>query len=205
MGYELVIRSRTPHQPLSEADLTAVLCAAADTGLPELPTEPFSLGSEAGAAAAPLPSPVAPAQQPSCSGPWTLRNGKGRLVAQLSRLEGRFRGVDFEVLLPCEENELRRAYLFIQQLAETLGATVFDPQLAREVGRPSVDEVVGKWKQSQAWLVDVAGMIEDPRSLGEMASTPPLVSRRGLAVLAIAGGFAFVYWLIGAVAELLKP
>ena len=79
----------------------------------------------------------------------------------------------------------------------------FDPQLGREVGRGAADEVVARWRQSQDWMVDVAGSYDDRRSLAEFTPPPPLINRGSKIVLIIIGGFIALYWLIGTLADFL--
>jgi hypothetical protein len=130
-----------------------------------------------------------------------LRNGKGRVEVRLYRVEDAIRGADFDVPFPGSEEELRRAYDFLQQVAESLEALVFDPQLACEVGKGTVDDVVARWRQSQSWMVDVAGNVEDPRSLGDLVQPEPILNRRNKVILTVVGGFIVFYWLVETIAD----
>ena len=193
MGYELLIRSAGPDKPLDLSALAARLDALQASGLPSTP-DPV--------AATPPVAPTTPASH--TAGPWSVPNGKGRLEARLFSVEGTPRGADFDVPFGGSEEELRRAIALILGSAETLAAVVFDPQLGREVGKGAVDEVVARWRQSQDWMVDVAGSYDDTRSLGEFTAPPPLVNRRSKIVLAILGGFIVIYWLIGRISDFLR-
>ena len=188
MGYEILIRKSRPDAPLPEAALAASLEEAARTGLPEPPPK------ESPAAPSPAAIPAS-----AGAGPWSLANGKARVGARLAREDASLTGADFDVPFGGSEDELRRAFLFVAALAESTGAAVFDPQLGREVGRGAVEEVVARWRQSQSWMVDVAGTYEDSRSLAAIEPVPPLVSRRAKIILLLLGAFLAVYWLIGAV------
>ncbi len=88
------------------------------------------------------------------------------------------------------------------QAANACGGTVFDPQLGREIGTSGLDNMAGKWRESQAWAVDIAGTSEDSRSTLDFTPPPPLISPRNKIILAVIGGFIFLYWLFGMIASL---
>ena len=60
------------------------------------------------------------------------------------------------------------------------------------------------WRRSQDWALDVAGSAEVPRSLGEIVQAPPILSRRNTILLAVGGALLAVYWLLRAIADLLR-
>jgi len=115
------------------------------------------------------------------------------------------RGADFDVPFGGTEDELRRAYAAACQLAEEFGAAVFDPQLGRELGKAGIEEVVTRWRQSQEWMVGVAGDYDDRRAEVDIPPPQPLINRRNKVVLAIIGIFAFLFWLIGTITEFIGP
>jgi hypothetical protein len=227
VGYELAIRPRVAGKTLPARELVDRLKTAAATGMPGAPSgaaaapavQPAaaaSPASEAPAAVAPAPSAPAALEtvQPRASetsepdlvkaGPWTLANGKARLIARLYRADGEVRGVDLEVPFGGAEEELRRALEYAMTLADQLGALVFDPQLGREVVRSSIEDVVARWRQSQAWAADVTGEVSDERGVLEVKPPPPLLSRRAKAVLLIVAGFIVLYVLLNAIMDLLS-
>jgi hypothetical protein len=213
VGYELHIRTTGPDKAIDGGALAARLDALQASGVPELPTPPVAVpATPATAAATPpaAPAPVpaatpAPAVASSLNpGPWSAKNGKGHLDVRLCFVDKILRGADFDVAFGGSEDEMRRAFACVVQTAEAVGVVVFDPQLGREVGRGAADEVVARWRQSQDWMVDVAGNYDDRRSLGEFAARPPLVNRSTKIVLVIIGGFIAIYWLIGTIADLLR-
>ena len=194
MGYELLIRPRVGQPPLGEERLRGWLERASQFGL------------EAGLAASRDPgAPPSPPERPAEStGPpvsWALPNGKATLRARLDLSEGRLRGADLEVPFGGAEEELRGAFDFAIAAARDLDATVFDPQLAREVGREGVEEVVARWRQSQSWVVDVAGAGEDPRSVMEFEPQRPLIGRRNKILLGVILGLWLLYWVFGLVQD----
>ena len=211
MGYALVIRSRSAEKPLAEELVAARLDEAAVTGVPQAPpalqaAPTASPMSPAAVLPAPAPAPAAAAPADTAKptqGPWTLRNDRARIEARLSR-DSSFRGADFEIPFGGAEDELRRAFQFIVRLADSQGATVFDPQLAREVGLGAEEDVVVRWRRSQDWAVDIAGAVEDNRSMQAIVPPPPLLSRRNKVLLLIAGGFILVYWIVSSIADLLR-
>ncbi|HEY3450881.1 MAG TPA: hypothetical protein VGK67_31275 [Myxococcales bacterium] len=212
LGYELLLRSPAPDQPVAAEALVSRILEAVATGVPTRPSAPTAAAS-ATAATAPAPSAPTPSTQstqstdaapaaaplpnPLPQGPWTLKNGKGRVEVRLSRLEGAegLRGADFDVPFGGTEDELRTVYAFLLGLAEQLQLSVFDPQLATLVGKGSEESVVGRWQESQSWMVDTMGVMEDSRSLAPLTEPPPLVTRSNKILLAALGLLALLWWL----------
>jgi hypothetical protein len=198
VGYELHIRSSAPDRPVAQPALAASLDALQAAGLPETAAVPPPAPSTT------TPAPPPPSTAAPTAGPWSVQNGKGRFEARLCFLDGAFRGADFDVPFGGSEEELRRVFACVVETAAALGAVVFDAQLGREVGKGAADDVVARWRQSQDWMVDVAGSYDDSRSLAEFAKPPPIVNRTTKIVLGIVAGFIALYWLIGAIADFLR-
>lgn len=205
MGYEILIRFHAD-RPVSQEVLSARLAALAAAGIPEpkgpapAPDAPAATPPEA---AAPAPAstepPATPAAAPSApagAGPWVAANLKGRVDLRLSHVDGNLRGADFDVPFGGTEDEFRRAFAAAHELAEQLGATLFDPQLGHEVGKAGVEEAVSRWRQSQDWMVGVAGTFDVSRSTQELTTAPPLITRRNKIVLGLVGFFIFILWLL---------
>lgn len=229
LGYELVIRPRTPDQNLDGPALLARLKALAREGVsaevdataesrepvsatPPAPGPPP--GEESGTSSPDAKvggAPAADAQPLGDSAPppapaaesWTIRNGEARLSARLFRVEAAIRGADFEVPFGGTEEEFRRVVACLLDAAKSVEGIVFDPQLGKELLAASTDEVVARWRQAQVWASDIAGTAEDHRGVLEFAPPPPLLTRKGKAALLVAGGFLAVYWVLSAVVELL--
>jgi hypothetical protein len=64
-----------------------------------------------------------------------------------------------------------------------------------------VEEVVARWRQSQSWVVDVAGAGEDPRSVMEFEPQRPLIGRRNKILLGVVFGLWLLYWVFGLVQD----
>lgn len=197
MGYELLVRSAAPDAPLSLDALVARLQQAAVEGIPQQQAQAAQGASPAPSA----PEPAAPADAPapapapaSAGGPWTLRNGKARVEAKLSFKEGGvLRGADVEVPFGGTPEEFTRALGFALGLAADLGGTLYDPQLAREIGKGGEESVLARWRESQAWMVDTVGVAEDHRSLGDLVEPPPLINSRNKVLLGIFGVLVTLY------------
>jgi len=192
VGYELLLRSPAPDKPVLEEALREALIealqAASLTGIPVAtsPTEGGTVG-EVGA--------VAPA--PEGKATWSLPNCKGLVEARLSRGEGgALRGVDFDVPFGGTEDELRSAFLFVIDLCERLQLVVFDPQLACQIGRGSIEAVTGRWNQSRAWMRETVGVFDDPRSLAPIEEPAPMVTRGNKILLVVVGVIVFLLWLL---------
>ncbi len=199
MGYELLIRPRVGQPSLSEERLRGRLEHASQVGLEAALSSPKEEGAS-------IPSPAA--QRPDGSkGPaasWALPNGKAILQARLDWNDGQLRGVDLELPFGGNEGELRGAFTFAVSTACALDATVFDPQLAREVGREALEDVVARWQQSQSWVVDVVGAGEDPRSEMGLEPQRPLIGRRNKIILGVMVGLWLVYRVFGLVQDLFQ-
>jgi hypothetical protein len=149
-------------------------------------------------------APGAPPEAQSAPTAWELANGRGALRARLYRGEGGLGGADLEVPFGGAEEELRAAVDFALNGAAQVGATVFDPQLAREVGRESTEDIVERWRLSQRWAVDVAGTAEDSRSTLAFTPAPPLFQVRHKVALGILIGLGLLYKALGLVVDAMR-
>jgi len=179
-----------PTPPPASAAAAAAAPAAAQAA-------PVEAAATAGAPAAPAAAPAPSLPSPLPLGPWTLKNGKGRVEVRLSRREGAdgYRGAALDVPFGGTEEELRAAFAFTLSLAGQLQLSVFDPQLAAVVGKGSEESVVGRWRESQAWMVDTVGAVDGTRSVAPLTEPPPLVTRGNKVLLAILGLLALLWWL----------
>lgn len=167
---------------------------------PAAPPQPTEAAPEAFGSDGQLPGGVlipAPALAGAPSIAWTLANGRASLRARLYRGEAGLLGADLEVPFGGAEEELRSAVDFALLGAQELGATVFDPQLLREVSRESTEDIVQRWRLSQQWAVDVAGSAEDTRSTMALTPAPPLLQRRHKIALGILGLLVLLYEALG--------
>lgn len=208
MGYELLIRPRHVDKPLQPTEVAARLERAAREGIGTRPECQPALEASSGVAeTAPSEAPAAPAQGTAgtapAEGPWSLPNGKARLAARIYRPDGELRGLDLEIPLGGSELELRDAVDFVLRCTEDWSGMAFDPQLGRELCRASVDEVVGKWREAQAYAANVSGAFDDPRGMVELQAPPPAISPHTKVGLLIGVGFLLVYWILGAAIEAL--
>lgn len=213
MGYELLLRPPAPNLPVALDALVGKLLEAAANGVPPLaqvspplaasasPTPPASPASpapstpstpsiESAPAAPPLPSPLP-------LGPWTLKNGRGRVEVKLSKLEGAdgYRGADFDIPFGGTEEELRTAFAFVVSLADQLKLSAFDPQLANLVGKGSEEAVVDRWRSSKDWMVDTVGVLDDDRSVAPLTEPPSAINRTNKVILAIIGLLVLLWWI----------
>ncbi|MGC4115787.1 MAG: hypothetical protein QM765_14535 [Myxococcales bacterium] len=205
MGYELLLRSPAPDQPVALEALVQKIQAAVASGIPaqspSAPSAPSAPSNEPtaapGPAASPAPAAAASVPTPIPVGPWTLKNGKGRVEVRLSKLEGAdgYRGADFDIPFGGTEEELRTALTYVLSLASELQLSAFDPQLAALIGKSSEESVVGRWRDSQNWMVDTIGVLDDSRSVAPLTEAPPLINRSNKIILGILGALALLWWL----------
>jgi hypothetical protein len=161
---------------------------------------PSNAGDRDGAGAPPeaLPKPHAP---PGLTA-WSLPNGAARLNARLAVEKGEPIGLDLDVPFGGTPEELDDAVAFAVGLGKRLELTVFDPQLGVPVSADAVERVASKWRESRAWMMDVAGSYEDPRGFGEFPKVQPFLSPRMKRALFILGIIVAVFWLVDFVAHL---
>jgi len=192
VGYELLLRSPAPDQPVAEEALAQELQSAFAGGVP---SQRSSAAPDAGSAPAPAAPTSGSASLPQAV-PWIFKNGKGRVEGRPWRTEsGVLRGVDLDIPFGGTEADLRAAFTLVVGLADRLHLAVFDPQLACLVGRGSEEAVVGRWRESQAWAIDMLGAYGDAQSQGEIAAPPPLITR-GNKILLGAIGLLILLWVL---------
>lgn len=200
------VTEAAPQEPKGEAPSSpaaapeAAQAQPSPSNLPEPPTAaaaPAHAPAAAGGAVAPSGGPAEPVS-------WALANGRGTLRARLYRGEAGLLGADLEVPYGGAEDELRSAADFAFRGAQALGATVFDPQLLREIGRDSAEEVVGRWRLSQQWAVDIAGSAEDTRSTLALTETPPFLQRRHKIALGVVAVLVLLYEAVGLILDVAR-
>jgi hypothetical protein len=181
VGYEWFLRAN-PGTTIPAGPLVAHLEQAHSTGRFEISSEPSR------------PEPAVPVVQDR--GPWSLPNGQTRVEARPWLDDTGLAGVDFDIPFGGSEEEMRKAFAFVTGLASSLQCLVFDPQLGREVGINSADEVISRWRASQGWMLDVVGGTPDNRAVAELAPTTPLIGWQVKVILVAAAGFATLLWLL---------
>ncbi|MGI5861577.1 MAG: hypothetical protein ACOX6T_05905 [Myxococcales bacterium] len=191
MGYELVIRPRTPDKSFDAREIVALV----ESRESRVEGKQADDAPEAAGQSEAAPDPVPES--------WTIPNGEARFHARLYRVGEQVRGADFEVPFGGTEEEFRRVLACLLNAAKSLDGLVFDPQLGKELVEASTDEVVARWRQAQVWASDIVGNAEDHRGVLEFAPPPPLLTRRGKATLLVVGGFLAVYWILSTLVELL--
>lgn len=231
MGYELLLRRPGPARNVAVQELLGLLDRAAHKGIgrqreetpavappekkndtspvPPSPVDPvtaeaegapYDAGDRDGAGAPPM-APQEPAPPPGLTA-WSLPNGAARLNARLAVENGEPVGLDLDVPFGGTPQELDDAVAFAIGLGKRLELTVFDPQLGAPVAPDKVELVASKWRESRAWMMDVAGSYEDPRGFGELPKVQPFLSPKVKRALVILGIVVAAFWLVDFVAHL---
>jgi hypothetical protein len=142
-------------------------------------------------------------------GAWSLTAEQGRVDIKLAGAPGPLEGLDWEIPYGGPEGDYRAALLAAAATAAQAQLTLLDPQLGREVGPTNAEDSVARWRESNRYALDTAGLSEDPRRDLPMEphTTPvkPWVKFVGLGIAGLVVALTLLNWLVGSLSGAPKP